>query len=105
MPLFLFIFDFITYIHSFNHNTFIHLYSLKLLSSLSLLLREKKDYDREKDGGHLGGGGFLFFYLFANMYVHVNPENLNLRLLQITKYRIYILKHTDSSKRNSLGLN
>ncbi len=24
MPLFLFIFDFITYIHSFNHNTFIH---------------------------------------------------------------------------------
>jgi hypothetical protein len=38
MPLFLFIFDFITYIHSFNHNTFIRSHSLKPLSISSSLV-------------------------------------------------------------------
>ncbi len=38
MPLFLFIFDFITYIHSFNHYTFIRRHSLKLLSISSSLV-------------------------------------------------------------------
>ncbi len=55
------------------------------------------------------GALFTYFFLFSSLLqtctlynVHGCPENLNLRLIQITKYWIYI--HTGSSKRNSLGL-